>query len=38
VNKPLLGAPMLRDHPELWGDADFSQKAAGTAALNFEQP
>jgi len=37
IYKPLYGAPMLADHPELWGQGDYSQQpdtqtqaAAGT--------
>lgn len=27
VNKPLNGAPMLKDHPELWAGKDYNQSA-----------
>ena len=32
VYKPLYGAKMLKDHPELWGGGDYSADSDGTTA------
>ncbi|MBK5912398.1 hypothetical protein CCR85_12975 [Rhodothalassium salexigens] len=34
VYKPLYGAKMLKDHPELWGDGDYSVEATSASAAD----